>query len=77
MQASLKSNASLLAKTVPPVAKNDLFITYEDLKQDILRLYNAYRNPIEFKENYLLENIEMITRLQKFLKIMSLMINTL
>ena len=30
-------------------------ITYEDLKQDILRLYNAYRNPIEFKENYLLE----------------------
>ena len=30
-------------------------ITYEDLKQDILRLYDAYRKPIEFKENYILE----------------------
>ena len=27
---------------------NDL--TYDDLKQDILRLYNAYREPIEFKK---------------------------
>ena len=30
-------------------------ITYEDLKQDILRLYDAYRDPIEFKETYILE----------------------
>jgi len=30
-------------------------ITYEDLKQDILRLYDAYRDPIEFKEKYILE----------------------
>ena len=30
-------------------------ITYDDLKQDILRLYDAYRNPIEFKEKYILE----------------------
>ena len=30
-------------------------ITYEDLKQDILRLYDAYREPIEFKEKYILE----------------------
>ena len=29
-------------------------ISYDDLKQDILRLYNAYRNPIEFKREYLL-----------------------
>ena len=25
-------------------------ITYDDLKQDILRLYDAYRNPIEFEK---------------------------
>ncbi len=30
-------------------------ITYDDLKQDILRLYDAYRDPIEFKEKYILE----------------------
>ena len=30
-------------------------ITYEDFKQDILRLYDAYRDPIEFKEKYILE----------------------
>ena len=30
-------------------------ITYDDLKQDILRLYDAYRTPIEFKEKYILE----------------------
>ena len=30
-------------------------ITYDDLKQDILRLYDAYRNPIEFKEKYILD----------------------
>ena len=30
-------------------------ISYEDLKQDILRLYDAYRDPIEFKEKYILE----------------------
>ena len=35
---------------------NDL--TYEDLKQDILRLYNAYREPIEFKKNYILEKYQ-------------------
>ena len=35
---------------------NDL--TYEDLKQDILRLYNAYREPIEFKKNYISDNYQ-------------------
>ena len=35
---------------------NDL--TYEDLKQDILRLYNTYREPIEFKKNYILEKYQ-------------------
>ena len=35
---------------------NDLI--YEDLKQDILRLYNAYREPIEFKKNYILEKYQ-------------------
>ena len=35
---------------------NDL--TYEDLKQDILRLYNAYREPIEFKKNYILDKYQ-------------------
>ena len=35
---------------------NDL--TYEDLKQDILRLYNAYREPIKFKKNYILEKYQ-------------------
>ena len=33
-------------------------LTYEDLKQDILRLYNAYREPIEFKKNYILEKYQ-------------------
>jgi penicillin amidase len=35
---------------------NDL--KYEDLKQDILRLYNAYREPIEFKKNYILDKYQ-------------------
>ena len=35
---------------------NDL--TYEDLKQDILRLYNAYREPIEFKKDYILDKYQ-------------------
>ena len=35
---------------------NDL--TYEDLKQDILRLYNAYREPIEFKKHYILDKYQ-------------------
>jgi len=30
-------------------------ITEEDLDQDILKLYNAYRKPIKFKKEYLLE----------------------
>ncbi|MDA0330718.1 MAG: penicillin acylase family protein [Bacteroidetes bacterium] len=38
-----------------PSLKLPYDITYEDLKQDILRLYNAYRDPIEFKEKYILE----------------------
>ena len=33
-------------------------LTYEDLKQDILRLYNAYREPIEFKKNYILNKYQ-------------------
>ena len=33
-------------------------LTYEDLKQDILRLYNAYREPIEFKKNYILDKYQ-------------------
>ena len=35
---------------------NDL--TYEDLKQDILRLYNAYREPIKFKKHYILDKYQ-------------------
>ena len=35
---------------------NDL--TYEDLEQDILRLYNAYREPIEFKKHYILDKYQ-------------------
>ena len=35
---------------------NDL--TYEDLEQDILRLYNAYREPIEFKKDYILDKYQ-------------------
>ena len=30
-------------------------ITYDDLNQDILRLYNAYRRPIKFKSHYVLD----------------------
>jgi penicillin amidase len=33
-------------------------LTYEDLKQDILRLYNAYREPIKFKKNYILDKYQ-------------------
>ena len=33
----------------------DKKITYDDLKQDILRLYNAYREPIKFKGEYVLD----------------------
>ena len=36
----------------------DYNLTYEDLKQDILRLYNAYREPIEFKKHYILEKYQ-------------------
>ena len=35
---------------------NDL--TYDDLNQDILRLYNAYREPIEFKKDYILDKYQ-------------------
>lgn len=35
---------------------NDL--TYEDLNQDILRLYNAYREPIDYKKNYILDKYQ-------------------
>ena len=35
---------------------NDL--TYEDLKQDILRLYNAYREPIDYKKKYILDKYQ-------------------
>jgi len=30
-------------------------LTYDDLKQDILKLYNAYRRPLRFKKEYILE----------------------
>ena len=36
----------------------DESLTYEDLKQDILRLYDAYREPIEFKKHYVLEKYQ-------------------
>ena len=36
----------------------DYNLTYEDLKQDILRLYDAYREPIEFKKHYILEKYQ-------------------
>jgi penicillin amidase len=35
---------------------NDL--KYDDLNQDILRLYNAYREPIEFKKDYILDKYQ-------------------
>ena len=35
---------------------NDL--TYEDLKQDILRLYNAHREPIDYKKKYILDKYQ-------------------
>jgi penicillin amidase len=30
-------------------------LTYDDLKQDILKLYNAYRRPLRFKKEYILD----------------------
>ena len=36
----------------------DYDLTYEDLEQDILRLYNAYREPIEFKKQYILDKYQ-------------------
>ena len=38
-----------------PELKLDEKITEEDLDQDILKLYNAYRKPVKFKKEYLLE----------------------
>ncbi|MBT6736385.1 MAG: penicillin acylase family protein [Cryomorphaceae bacterium] len=38
-----------------PSLKLDEKITYDDLNQDILRLYNAYRRPIKFKSHYVLD----------------------
>ena len=38
-----------------PSLKLDRTITYDDLKQDILRLYNAYREPVKFKGEYVLD----------------------
>src|SRR6056300_636586 len=38
-----------------PSLELDKTITYDDLKQDILKLYNAYRRPIKFKSEYVLE----------------------
>ena len=38
-----------------PSLKLDKTITYDDLKQDILRLYNAYREPLKFKGEYVLD----------------------
>ncbi len=41
-----------------PNIKLDEKLTYEDLKQDILRLYNAFREPIEFKKHYIIEEYQ-------------------
>ena len=38
-----------------PSIKLDRRITREDLENDILKLYNAYREPIDFKSNYILK----------------------
>jgi len=38
-----------------PSLELDKNITHDDLKQDILRLYNAYREPIKFKNHYVLD----------------------
>ena len=38
-----------------PSIKLDRRITKEDLENDILKLYNAYREPIDFKSNYILK----------------------
>ena len=38
-----------------PSLELDNNITHDDLKQDILRLYNAYREPIDFKNHYVLD----------------------
>ncbi len=41
-----------------PDIRLDNDLKYEDLKQDILRLYNAYREPIEFKKHYILDKYQ-------------------
>jgi len=41
-----------------PDIRLDNDLTYEDLKHDILRLYNAYREPIEFKKHYILDKYQ-------------------
>ena len=38
-----------------PSIKLDPRITKQDLENDILKLYNAYRGPIDFKSNYILK----------------------
>ncbi|MDG2500698.1 MAG: penicillin acylase family protein, partial [Flavobacteriaceae bacterium] len=51
-----------------PSIKLDKKITYDDLKQDILRLYNAYRTPIKFKREYVLDKYkskELIANINK------------
>ena len=51
-----------------PSIKLDKKITYDDLKQDILRLYNAYRTPIKFKREYILDKYkskELIANINK------------
>ena len=35
--------------------RQDPRITKQDLENDILKLYNAYRGPIDFKSNYILK----------------------
>jgi penicillin amidase len=41
-----------------PNLRLDNDLTYEDLKQDILRLYNAYREPIDYKKKYILDKYQ-------------------
>ena len=41
-----------------PSLKLHMKIRKEDLDQDILGLYNAYRTPIKFKKEYLLEKFQ-------------------
>ena len=52
-----------------PSLKLDKKIEKEDLDNDILELYNAFRKPINFKEEYIKKEYRNFWSVQRFLKI--------